>query len=122
LREFWTSFIAKIEESRELTVAQVLEALDSLLGPYVFPTPKDGHDPRACPSCKTGRLGLKIGRFGPYIACSNYPECNYKQQIGQGGMITDAAGEEIKLPKILGKDPATSEDISLRKGPYGVYV
>ena len=82
LREFWTSFIAKIEESRELKVSQVLEALDHLLASYAFGAGNDGKDPRECPACKTGRLGLKIGRFGPYIACSNYPECTHKAQLG----------------------------------------
>jgi len=123
LRDFWKDFIAKIEESRELKVSQVLEALDQLLASYAFGTRKDGTDPRQCPACKTGRLGLKIGRFGPYIACSNYPECAHKEQIGDHIPVgTDAAGEDVKLPKVLGKDPASGEDVSLRKGPYGVYV
>jgi len=124
LREFWTDFIAKIEESKELKVSQVLEALDLLLASYAFGAPKDGHDPRICPACKTGRLGLKIGRFGPYIACSNYPECTHKAQIGDMGPsgMTDENGDEFKLPKVLGKDPVSGEDISIRKGPYGVYV
>ncbi|MBY0408014.1 MAG: topoisomerase DNA-binding C4 zinc finger domain-containing protein, partial [Rickettsiales bacterium] len=84
----------------------------------------DGHDPRECPSCKKGQLGLKIGRFGPYIACSAYPECNYKAQLGDlgGSGASEAEGGEVKLPKTLGKDPANGEDVSMRKGPYGVYV
>ncbi len=123
LRDFWKDFIAKIEESRELKVSQVLEALDTLLASYAFGTRKDGKDPRQCPACKTGRLGLKIGRFGPYIACSNYPECTHKEQIGDHIPVgTDAEGNEFKLPKNLGKDPASGEEVSLRKGPYGVYV
>lgn len=124
LREFWTDFIKKIEESKELKVSDVLEALDQLLASYAFGTPKDGHDPRVCPACKTGRLGLKIGRYGPYIACSAYPECTHKAQIGEltAPTMTDENGEEFKLPKTLGKDPVSGEDISLRKGPYGVYV
>ncbi len=124
LREFWTSFIAKIEESNDLTVTQVLEALDQLLASYAFGTAKGGKDPRECPACKTGQLGLKIGRFGPYIACSDYPGCNYKEQIGErtAPAMTDAEGVEFKLPKTLGTDPTTGEEVSLRKGPYGVYV
>jgi len=124
LREFWGDFIAKIEDSKQLTVSQVLEALDTLLASYAFGTPKEGHDARACPACKVGQLGLKIGRFGPYIACSKYPDCNYKAQLGElgGAAMTDADGAEFKLPKVMGKDPNTGEDVSMRKGPYGVYV
>lgn len=123
LRDFWKDFIVKIEESKQLTVPEVLSALDELLASYVFSDAKAGKDPRVCPACATGRLELKIGRFGPYIACSNYPTCNHKAQIGESaGGEEGAEGDEFKLPRVLGKDPQTGEDISLRKGPYGVYV
>ena len=120
LRDFWKDFIVKIEESKQLKITDVLEALDTLLAGYAFGIPKEGVDARACPACATGRLGLKIGRFGPYIACSNYPDCNHKAQIGEIG----AEGEdgEFKLPFLLGVDPVSGENISLKKGPYGVYV
>ncbi len=123
LREFWTSFIAKIEESRELKVSDVLSALDHLLAAYAFGTAAEGKDPRKCPACASGKLGIKIGRFGPYIACSGYPECTYKAQIGEASAapMLDAQGNEFKLPKILGKAPG-GEDVALKKGPYGVYV
>jgi DNA topoisomerase-1 len=124
LREFWGDFIAKIDESKELTVSKVLEALDTLLASYAFGNPTDGKDPRVCPACGTGKLGLKIGRFGPYIACSNYPTCAHKAQIGDigGPTMTDTEGTEFKLPKTLGPDPVSGEIITMRKGPYGVYV
>ena len=123
LREFWDDFIAKIEESKKLKITDVLAALDQLLANYVFGAPVAGKDPRKCPACEGGQLGLKIGRFGPYIACSNYPACNHKEQIGfrTAEPTLDSQGNEFKLPKILGKN-AGGEDISLRKGPYGVYV
>lgn len=127
LRDFWVDFIAKIDESKQLTVSQVLEALDTLLASYAFgntSTDKDAKDPRVCPACGKGRLGLKIGRFGPYIACSAYPECNHKAQLGEltAPVQLDDNGEEFKLPKTLGKDPVSGDDITMRKGPYGVYV
>ena len=127
LRDFWVDFIAKIDESKQLTVSQVLEALDTLLASYAFgqtPEGKDAKDPRICPACGKGRLGLKIGRFGPYIACSAYPECNHKAQLGEltAPVQLDDNGDEFKLPKTLGKDPVSSDDVTMRKGPYGVYV
>ena len=124
LREFWTDFIAKIGESKELSITQVLEALDNLLAGYAFGTEKSEKDPRVCPACSKGRLGLKIGKFGPYIACSAYPECNHKAQLGDSSAEPqlDDEGNEFKLPKTLGNDPITNELVTLRKGPYGVYV
>lgn len=123
LRDFWKDFIAKIEESKELKVTDVLEALDTLLAAYAFGTPKDGHDPRVCPACKQGTLGIKLGRFGPYIGCSNYPECTHKAQLGEQSApaLVDAEGNEFTLPRTLGKG-GNGEDVVLKKGPYGVYV
>ncbi len=124
LREFWDDFIVKIEESKTLKVTDVLDALDTLLAGYAFGAGKDGKDPRACPACAKGKLGLKIGRFGPYIACSAYPECNHKMQIGDHANENAEGGAEggLKFPKALGSDPVSAQDVSLRKGPYGAYV
>jgi len=33
-----------------------------------------------CPQCG-GKLALKSGRFGPFIACANYPECRYTKPL-----------------------------------------
>ena len=124
LREFWTDFIAKIGESKELSITQVLEALDTLLANYAFGTEKSEKDPRVCPACGKGRLGLKIGKFGPYIACSAYPECSHKAQLGDSAAEPqlDDDGNEFKLPKTLGNDPVSGELVTLRKGPYGIYA
>ena len=77
LRDFWGPFIAEVDETRELRVADVLSALDSVLGPHIFAGDGSGRDPRACPSCADGRLNLKLGKFGAFVGCANYPECRY---------------------------------------------
>jgi DNA topoisomerase-1 len=124
LAEFWRDFIAKIEDSQKLKVSDVLAALDSLLADYAFGASKDGKDPRTCPACKTGQLGIKLGRFGPYIGCSGYPDCTHKAQLGEEAApaMLDADGNEFTLPKALGNDPASGEPVALKKGPYGIYV
>ena len=53
-----------------------------VLGPHIFPHGDDGADPRKCPACDNGRLNLKLGRFGAFVGCSNYPECKFTRQIG----------------------------------------
>lgn len=122
LRDFWNDFIVKIDESKKLKIEDVLDALNLLLADYVFGTPKEGKDPRKCPACAGGVLGIRVGRFGPYISCSNYPECTHKAQIGgPKGEGANVDTGDMQFPKLLGKD-ASGEDISLRKGPYGVYV
>ncbi len=120
LREFWEGFIAKVDDIRDLTITQVLDALDEALGPHFFPPREDGEDPRTCPVCGAGRLSLKLGRHGAFIGCSRYPECRFTRTLAP----PDASGEGAALegPKELGTDPESGQTVSLRKGPYGIYV
>lgn len=123
LRKFWTDFSARVEESKKLTISEVLDKVDELLEPYIFGVGEAAAKARVCPQCGTGRLGLKTGKFGSFLGCSNYPECNYTRQLSaptEGEKTAD--GEVVEFPKTLGIDPKTGESVSLRKGPYGVYV
>lgn len=121
LRQFWEHFKAAVDDTKDLRVSQVLDTLDEVLGPHFFPVPADGHDPRLCPTCNAGRLSLKLGKFGAFIGCSNYPECRFTRPLSTGG--EGAAAEEASDgPKDLGLDPDSGMPITLRKGPYGHYV
>ncbi|BCH54042.1 type I DNA topoisomerase [Agrobacterium vitis] len=120
LREFWQNFFAQIEGTKELRVTNVLDALNEALAPLVFPKREDGSDPRICQVCGTGNLSLKLGKYGAFVGCSNYPECNFTRQLSaDGGAEAEAVGNE---PKALGEDPATGEQITLRSGRFGPYV
>jgi DNA topoisomerase-1 len=125
LREFWTAFSAAVGETKELRVKEVLDRLDEELGPHFFPANDngDGKSPRDCPSCANGRLGLKLGKFGAFIGCSNYPECRFTRKLGIVDAEADAAtGANLEGPKILGIDPVSGKPVTLRNGPYGLYV
>ncbi|MVA21266.1 type I DNA topoisomerase [Agrobacterium vitis] len=120
LREFWQNFFAQIEGTKELRVTNVLDALNEALAPLVFPKREDGSDPRICQVCGTGNLSLKLGKYGAFVGCSNYPECNFTRQLSaDGGTEAEAVGNE---PKALGEDPTTGEQITLRSGRFGPYV
>ena len=121
LRDFWKDFLAHVEETKELRVSEVLDALNEELAPLVFPRREDGGDPRACPTCGTGQLSLKLGKYGAFVGCSNYPQCNYTRQLSSenGGEAEAALANE---PRGLGADPHTGEDITLRSGRFGPYV
>src|SRR5262249_9816046 len=71
LRKFWRDFSVAIDGTKELTITQVLTALDAELGRHFFPDSGSGTDPRLCPVCGAGRLSLKLGKFGAFIGCSN---------------------------------------------------
>ncbi len=121
LRDFWQDFFAQIEDTKELRVTNVLDALNEALAPLVFPKREDGSDPRICQVCGTGQLSLKLGKYGAFVGCSNYPECNYTRQLSsENGGEAEASG--ANEPKALGKDPVTDEEITLRSGRFGPYV
>jgi DNA topoisomerase-1 len=118
LRDFWKDFHAAVGEIGELRMGQVIEALNEALGPHIFPERADGTDPRACPTCGTGRLSLKTGRYGAFIGCSNYPECRFTRPIAQDNGEEGEAGGDREL----GVDPATGQTIWLKAGRFGPYV
>jgi DNA topoisomerase-1 len=119
LREFWAAFSSAIAGTADLRISHVLDALDELLGPHFFPEHANNGNPRACPSCDGGRLNLKLGKFGAFIGCSNYPECRYTRRL----VVSDSEGDgRDSGPRLVGEDPETGLPISLRKGPYGHYV
>jgi DNA topoisomerase-1 len=125
LREFWTNFSAAVGDIKELRVREVLDTLNDELGEHFFPAPEDGsHDGRKCPQCDDGQVSLKLGKFGAFIGCSNYPECRFTRPLTtpDGSDQSEAAQELDKGPKVLGTDPETGEEVTLRKGPYGIYV
>ncbi|MDF1717330.1 MAG: type I DNA topoisomerase [Antarcticimicrobium sp.] len=118
LARFWRDFSAAIAETSELRITEVLEKINEVLEPHLFPPKEDGSDPRLCPNCGAGRLSMRTARSGgAFIGCSNYPECRYTRPFGPPGMESDEIGPD---GKILGYD--NDEVISLRKGRFGPYV
>ena len=123
MRRFWTEFSAALAETSELRITHVLDALDEAMGPHIFPARADGGDPRSCPSCNAGKLSLRLGKFGSFIGCSNYPECKYTRQLGASGEGEGGAADgNPNGPRVLGKDPETGLDVTLRDGRFGPYV
>jgi len=116
LEAFWKDFKPKSDEVMERKPSEVTEALDEYLDDFLFPPKEDGSDPRQCPQCGAGRLSLRGGRFGAFVACSNYPECKFTRKFAQGGSAaSDADGE-------LGKHPETGEAITRKTGRFGPYI
>jgi DNA topoisomerase I len=117
LRDFWRDFIGAIDETKDLKISEVIDALDELLAPHLFPPRADGSDPRACPGCTGGRLTLKLSKFGAFIGCSNYPECRYTRPL-----TASADGSAEIGTKKLGVDPSSGLEVTLRSGRFGPYV
>ena len=121
LSQFWRDFKGVIDSTTDLTRTSVIDVLDAELGPHFFKKDGDGALIRTCPNCSGGRLGMKLGKFGAFIGCSNYPECKFTRQLITEG---DAEGTDAGVvgDRELGTDPATSLPVFVRNGPYGPYV
>jgi DNA topoisomerase-1 len=120
LEAFWKDFKPKTAQVMEQKPSDITAALDTFLEPYLFPPRADGGDPRLCPNCGEGRLALRGGRFGAFVACSNYPECKYTRRFAQGGGEESGANDNGDV--VLGQDPETGGDIVRRTGRFGPYV
>jgi len=119
LDRFWRDFSAAIAETADLRIGEVLEKINDVLAPHLFPPTADGGDPRLCPNCGEGRLSMRTARSGgAFIGCSNYPNCRYTRAFGPPGQ-EDASG----IPpegKNLGSD--AGDTIYAFKGRFGPYV
>jgi len=110
LDDFWRDFKPKAGEVMEQKPSDVTAALDDFLSPWLFPDKGDGSDPRLCPLCGTGQLGLRGGRYGAFVACSNYPECKYTRRFGQGEEAASEGPAEV------------GNGIVLKNGRFGPYL
>ena len=119
LNSFWKDFSASIAETSDLRITEVLEKINEVLEPHLFPPLEGGGDPRLCPNCEIGRLSMRTARSGgAFIGCSNYPECRYTRAFGPPG-----AEDNGGIPpegKVLGEDDG--DKISAFKGRFGPYV
>jgi DNA topoisomerase-1 len=118
LEAFWRDFKPKTVEIMEQKPSEVTAALDEFLAPFLFPQKDDGSDPRLCPACGEGRLALRGGRFGAFVACSNYPDCKFTRRFGQGG--EESTGDSG--PEVLGQHPETGQDVVRKSGRFGPYI
>jgi len=120
LRDFWLKFTASIGEVKDLRVSQVIDALNELLAPHIFPAKADGGDARVCPSCGTGQLSLKLSKYGTFVGCTNYPECKFTRQMS---VPLDGSSEMVPFDGLtLGTDPDTGAAVTRRMGRFGPYL
>ncbi len=118
LDRFWKDFRAAVDETADLRIGEVLDKINEILAPHLFPDPGDGTNPRLCPKCALGQLAMKTARSGgAFIGCSNYPECRYTRPLGGDGEDADLSGDG----RLLGHDPQ-GLPVRLRKGRFGPYV
>ncbi|RUL89741.1 type I DNA topoisomerase [Tautonia sociabilis] len=125
LRSFWEHFAANVEKAKGLEITHVISELNEALATLLFPGEGDLEERRKCPSCGTGQLSLKVGKYGAFVGCSNYPDCRFTRELtkdkAQGDGSSEGEASAPVEPKLLGEDEQ-GQAVSLRKGPYGFYV
>lgn len=122
LTGFWAKFYNNIQAVQPLQVSEVINKIDEVLSYHLFPEKEDGSDPRLCPECGKGHLSIKLGKFGAFLGCSNYPECKYTMPLTDIKEEEEQGTEKKPNPedKVLGKHCGLN--VYLKKGPYGFYV
>ncbi len=123
LRKFWEDFAKKLAGSQELLHENIQAELQNVLGDFIFGKGAEQEKKRKCQKCADGQLTLQLGKFGPYLSCSNYPRCDYKANFERLALEdqVDELVDGVSLPALLGQDDM-GRDISMKKGPYGLYV
>ena len=122
LRQFWIDFSKSVEDAKGLTITEVIDHLNEELGHHFFPKREDGSPPRQCRACGDGELSLKLGKFGAFVGCSNYPDCKFTRPLIVDEAVSEGEAQLANEPKVLGEEPGTGREVSLRRGPYGPYV
>ena len=122
LSDFWLGFNQNVAKVSEHKITDVIDYVEKSLDFHLFGEEgtKKYEENKKCPSCSNGALSLKLGKYGAFLACSNYPDCTYKKTVSK----TEEGGEEgiqVDNTKELGLDP-TGQMVYLKKGPYGWYV
>ena len=122
LKEFWEQFKVAIDNTSEIQRTDVIQKIDLALENHFFNLNDNGKVDRVCPTCSNGSLSLKVGKFGSFIACSNYPECKYTRKLSENGGDEFNGNSGFDGEKSFGFDPVTNDEVYLKKGPYGVYL
>ncbi|MES2961742.1 MAG: type I DNA topoisomerase [Pseudomonadota bacterium] len=124
LKKFWKDFHGNIAVVSEKPFGEVLEILNQKISGHIFGFNEKGELKDTCPTCGTGKLGLRLGKFGAFIGCSNYPECKHTMQIFENSEEGED-GKERKPqfePRSLGVDPKSGFEVMVKIGPYGPYL
>jgi DNA topoisomerase-1 len=125
LEVFWKGFHEATEGASKLKISDVIDVLNDQLGSHFFPAGEDGTPSRQCPKCTDGQLSLKLGKFGAFVGCSNYPTCTHTRRLDDTlelGSDDAANADGTEYPRALGLDTTSNLEITVRSGPYGYYL
>lgn len=127
LNSFWLPFKKQVDETMLVKNSEVLDKLSDVMKDCVFGYDENGKLKNTCPKCGA-QLNLKSSKYGLFIGCAKYPECDYTEKLTMGAMDEEETQEGINLEnkvekfenKLLGQKD--NSNVYLKKGPYGFYI
>ena len=127
---FWKDFEFYINEVMGKANREVYDVINDELSPVIFKKLSGEIDIKCSSWANTkdcgGSLGVKVGKMGGFIGCSNYPDCKYTVSIGAFIKEINPKNREgddiVVFPRVLGKDADTNREIAVHLGPYGYYL
>ena len=118
LNNFWETFDENIEDVMDnVSVSDVIDKLEHDIHDYIF---KNIAKDRKCWECGIGTIGLKLSRYGAFLGCSNYPECNIIIPIGESNNTNSITNNNEQ--KIVAFDKENNDNILFKVGKYGAYL
>ena len=127
---FWKDFEFFINEVMGKPNREVIDVINEELSPVIFKKIGGDIDIKCSSWANTenceGNLGVKVGKMGGFIGCSNYPECKFTISIGAFVKEVNPKNREgdeiITFPRTLGIDADSKKEIAVHLGPYGYYL
>ncbi|WP_064644062.1 type I DNA topoisomerase [Orientia tsutsugamushi] len=121
LKNFWTGFNNNVQEIEQYKITDIIPQIETLLSNFLFPAQNDETDHKLCTLCKVGKLSLKLSKYGAFLACDNYPSCNFTRNIAAAFENNDNLPKG-KNNKAIGYSDDMQKTIYLKEGPFGWYI
>ena len=122
LRDFWRDFTAPVDEIKDLRVGEVLEALNEMLGPHIFPAKEDGSRSALLPDVRHGPPEpqdlRQVRRLHRLRQLSRVP----LHAPAHATSATATARRQRPTASCSATTPTTGLAVTLRTGRFGPYV
>ncbi|QEK39757.1 type I DNA topoisomerase [Candidatus Sneabacter namystus] len=115
LNKFWKKFNEKIKTIEDKSYQEVSDLMAKALEKIVFPK-EDSKKP--CPKCGEKNIEIKIGKFGPFLTCAQYPQCQFSKSVADY-LSNDIEGN---TQNDLVFEDSNKKEISIKHGKYGMYI
>ncbi|MDR0804072.1 MAG: type I DNA topoisomerase [Rickettsiales bacterium] len=112
LDDFWKPTSKLIDSARDIKTAEIIDNLNRDMSTHIAHIAGT-----KCPKCGSGDIILKLGKYGAFLSCSNYPQCDFITKPDAAAAAS--AGDDDAAAK-TGTD--LGDGIFFKIGRFGPYV